>query len=210
MIRRILFAALLAANAYAEQHMLEYALPRGGTRGATVEVTLHGQYLTDPREVLFYRPGIKAVGFEPGAKPAEDVKVRFEIAPDCPVGEHVLRLRTATALSEAITFWVTPFPTIKETEKKIGDNDTIAKAQAVPLNSTVEGQILPGDQMDRDYYSVDVKEGQRISVEVAAARLGTLHQGGESDLACAFSTPRGKSSVRTTTARCSCRTPYYR
>jgi hypothetical protein len=189
---KYLFFLAISGYAFAEQRMLEYALPRGGTRGTTVEVTLHGQYLKDPREVLFYGAGIKAVGIVPGAKPENDVKARFQIAPDCPVGEHVLRLRTANALSEAVTFWVSPFPTVVETEKKIGENDTIAKAQAVPLNSTVEGQILPGEQMDRDVYRVDLQQGQRLSVEIESVRLGTLHQGGENDLAVRILDSAGK------------------
>src|SRR5437764_13824397 len=187
---------MLAGHVVAEQRMLEYALPRGGTRGTTVDVTLHGQYLKDPREVLFYGPGIKAVAIEPGAKPESDVKARFQIAPDCPLGEHVLRLRTATALSEAITFWVSPFPIVAETEKKIGENDTIAKAQPIPLNSTVDGQILPGEQLDRDVYRIDVRQGHRISVEVESVRLGTLHQGGEHDLAVRILDPTGKELAR--------------
>jgi hypothetical protein len=180
---RILLAGLLAATAYGEQNMIEYLTPRGCGRGSTVEVDLHGRELKDPREVLFYQPGIKASGFTAvGAKPGEEVKIKFQIAPDCPPGEHALRLRTATALTEVVTFWVTPFQQVMELEKKIGDNDSIQKAQPVPLNSTVEGQILPGDQMDRDYYRVDVRQGQRISVEVEAVRLGTLHTGGDNDL----------------------------
>src|SRR5260370_5519306 len=185
MPRRILFAVLLASQAWAEpQHMLQWVLPRGGTRGTTVEVNLHGMYLSDPREVLCYGHGIKASAFTPGAKPDEDVKVRFEIAPDCPLGEHVLRLRTASGLSDAVTFWVSRFPTVMETEKKIGDNDTIANAQPVPINSTVEGQIHPGDRPDRDVYSVAARHGDRISVEDESVRLGTLHySNGENDLA---------------------------
>src|SRR5580692_1916653 len=104
MLRRlILFFAFLAATpAWGEpQHMLDYLLPRGGARGTTVEVSLHGLYLNDPREILFYGDGIKASAITPGAKPAEEVKARFEITANCPLGEHVLRLRTATGLSEA-------------------------------------------------------------------------------------------------------------
>src|SRR4051812_47369994 len=99
MRRMVLAAVLMAANGYAQRNMLEWVLPRGGSRGTTVDVTLHGQHLDNPKEVLFYDPGIKAVGFQKSNY--SDVKVRFEIAPDCPVGEHVLRLRTATALSDA-------------------------------------------------------------------------------------------------------------
>jgi hypothetical protein len=163
--------------------MLDYLSPRGGSRGTTVEVDFHGRELKDPREVIFYQPGIKAVAFTPGAKPAEEVKVKFEIAPNCPPGEHALRLRTTTALSDVATFWVSPFRQVAETEKKIGENDSIQKAQLIPINSTVEGQILPGDTMDKDFYKVQIAQGQRISVEVESVRLGTLHYGGDNDLA---------------------------
>ena len=62
MSRRIVFALLLAGYLQAEpQHMLEYLLPRGGMRGSAVEVNLHGQYLNDPREVVFYGGGITAL-----------------------------------------------------------------------------------------------------------------------------------------------------
>src|SRR5262249_12750991 len=151
-------AALAATSLAAEpRHMLDHLLPRGGTRGTTVEVTFSGFSLEDPREVLFYEPGIKAAaGFTPLAKPGDGFKARFTIAPDCPLGEHVLRVRTATALSDAVTFWVSPFPTVIEKETRIGENDSIDKAQPVPLNSTVEGQILPGNDIDRDIYRIEV------------------------------------------------------
>ncbi|HLK67513.1 MAG TPA: PPC domain-containing protein [Bryobacteraceae bacterium] len=179
----IIATLLLPAPLHADiQYMVDYLLPRGGGRGATVEVTFRGRSLENPREILFYQPGIKASGFEPLAKPGDGFKTRFQIAADCPLGEHVLRVRTATALSDAVTFWVSRFPTVYELETKIGENDSIAKAKAVPMNSTVEGQILPGPEMDRDFYRVEAKEGQRISVEVESARLGTLHFGGENDL----------------------------
>ena len=187
---------LLAAGAYGQQRMLEYVLPRGGSRGATVEVTLHGQYLGEPKQILFYDSGIKAVRVAPGAKPGNEVKAAFEIAPDCTLGEHVLRLRTATALSEPVTFWVSRFPTVYETETKPGENDTIEKAQPVPLNSTVEGQILPGAQMDKDVYRVNAKAGERLSVEIEAMRLGTTPQGGENDLMVRILDRDGKELAR--------------
>jgi hypothetical protein len=192
-VRRLLLLAALAAAAFPAEprHMLDFLLPRGGSRGTTVEVTFHGLSLEDPREVLFYTPGIRASSFVPLAKPGDGFKARFEIAADCPLGEHVVRVRTATALSDAVTFWVSPYPTVMETETQIGDNDTFAKAQPVPLNSTVEGQIQPVNAIDRDVYRVDVQQGQRLSVEVEAARLGTLHTGGANDLAVRIFDARG-------------------
>jgi hypothetical protein len=195
-MRRLILVVLLAAAAYGQQRMLDYVLPRGGSRGTTVEVTLHGQSLSDPRQVLFYDSGIKAIRVEPGAKPDAEVKAAFEIAPDCALGEHVLRLRTATALSEPVTFWVSRFPTVYETETKPGENDTIEKAQPVPLNSTVEGQILPGAQMDKDVYRVNAKAGERLSVEIEAMRLGTAPYGGENDLMVRILDRDGKDLAR--------------
>jgi hypothetical protein len=176
--------------------MLDHVLPRGGTRGTTVEATLYGKFLTDPKEILFYDPGIKAISIAPGAKPDEEVKARFVIANDAAIGEHVFRVRTATGLSEAVTFWVSKFPTVMELEKKPGENDSIAKAQPIPLNCTVEGQILPGGDMDKDYYWTRFNAGERISVEVESVRLGTLHYGGENDLAVRILDENGKELGR--------------
>ena len=189
------FIAAFAFTAYAEQHSLQWVLPRGGTRGNTVEVVFTGTYLADPKEILFYSPGIKATAISAGEKPDTTVKARFLIAPDCPLGEHVLRLRTATQLTEAITFWVDRFPTVMETEKKTGENDTRETAQPIVSDTTVEGQILPGQGRHRLLQS-RFREGQRISVEIDAVRLGTVYQGGESDLAARILDATGKELAR--------------
>jgi hypothetical protein len=189
--------ALTSSLALAEpQYMLDHVLPRGGTVGTTVEVTLFGKYLTDPKEVLFYDKDIKAISIAPGAKPSEEVKAKFVIAPNATVGEHVLRLRTATGLSEGVTFWVSKFPTVMELETKPGENDTIAKAQPIPLNCTVEGQIQAGGDMDKDFYWTRFNAGERISVEIESVRLGTLHFGGENDLAVRILDDQGKELGR--------------
>src|ERR1019366_877349 len=57
-------------------------------------------------------------------------------------------------------------------------------------------QILPGDTMDRDYYRIDVAEGQRISVEIESVRLGTLHYGGDNDLAVRIFDAAGKELAK--------------
>lgn len=193
-MRELACLLMLAAMAHAEpRYMVDYLLPRGGGVGATVEVEFHGSFLENPKEIVFSRAGITAEGFRPYGN---GFKVKFQISKDCPLGEHVLRVRTATGLSDAVTFWVSPFPTVYEFEDKVGQNDTIDKAKPVPLNSTVEGQILPGPDADIDIYRVEVKKGQRISVEVEAARLGTLHQGGDSDLAVRILDAAGKQLGR--------------
>jgi hypothetical protein len=176
----LLFCTPLSAD---PRYMIDYLLPRGGSQGTTVEAEFHGFGLENPKQVLFYEPGIIVVSdFKPYPKPTEGFKVKFQIAQDCAPGEHVLRIRTATGLTDAVTFWVSRFPTIYEFEDKIGQNDTIDKAKPVPPNTTVEGQILPGPDADIDIYKLEAKQGEHVSVEVESVRLGTLHQGGENDL----------------------------
>jgi hypothetical protein len=193
----LLFLLLLATPLHADiRYSVDYLLPRGGARGATVSVEFHGVSLENPKEIVFYQPGIKASDFVPYAKPGDGFKVKFFIAPDCPLGEHVLRVRTATSLTDAVTFWVSPFPTVYESESKIGEDDTIEKARPIPMNVTVEGQILPGPDMDKDVYRVQAEQGQRISVEVEAARLGTLHFQGELDLCARILDSTGKELAR--------------
>lgn len=195
--RLLLLAVLAVANLAADtRYFVDYLLPRGGARGAAVDVEFHGFSLEDPKEIVFYEPGIKASGFVPYGKPGDGFKVKFFIAPDCPLGEHVLRVRTATALTDAVTFWVSPFKTIYESESKIGEDDTMEKARAIPMNVTVEGQILPGPEMDKDFYRVQAEKGQHISVEVEAARLGTLHFQGENDLCVRILDAAGKELGR--------------
>ncbi len=178
--------------------LVESVTPRIGQRGTTVEVSLRGMALADPREVIFDEPGIRAIAMEPmtklpnpreypGFKMDEGVKCLFEIAPDCVPGEHRFRLRTGTQLSHLATFHVTPFPVCDEEEQKAGKlglNETPGRAQQVPLNVTVRGTINSDGKGDVDVYRVPAKAGERLSVEVDCVRLSEVSFGGAaSDLA---------------------------
>ena len=174
---------------------IERVSPRVGQRGTTVEVTIQGGSLAKPQEVIFYRPGIRAVGLEelPKLEPIidlyhgggieEQLKCRFEIAPDCPLGEHPFRIRTATDLTTLGTFHVSPFPCIDEGELAPKDhtndhtNDSRETALAVSPNVTVRGRIGRGPKGDIDFYRVPVKAGERLSVEVDSVRIGERHYG---------------------------------
>jgi hypothetical protein len=174
------------------QHIVEMVTPRGGGRGETVEVLLHGLYLEDAQEIVFHSPGIRCVSiqglehvaggeFAHGGKARKALRATLEISKDCPLGEHWLRLRTGRFLSEHVSFWVGPFPTVPEKETQRGGNDSATGAELIPLNSTVNGRILPGDDPDVDCYAVRLRKGQRFTAELESVRLGTLHFGGEND-----------------------------
>ena len=149
--------------------------PRGGQRGTEVKITLLGDRLYEPEEILLYHPGITVKSLSKG-KDAKRVHAVLAIAPDCPLGEHPMRLRCRSGLTYMRTFWVGQFPTVMEAYETIKDkrrdlNDTFATPQKIPLNSTVQGVA---DQEDADYYQVQCKKGQRLSVEVEAMRLGRV------------------------------------
>jgi hypothetical protein len=137
--------------------------PAGGQRGTTVDVTLRGERLADVQEVFFYRPGIAVARIVEATD--KQVKLALNVAPDCELGEHPLRLRTASGVSALRIFYVGPFPNVDEKEP----NNTPAKPQSVTLNTTVNGML--GSE-DVDVFAVDAKHGQRFSAEVEGARLG--------------------------------------
>jgi hypothetical protein len=137
--------------------------PTGGQRGTELEITLSGARLGDAQEILYYQPGISTVSL---AKVDDNnVKAKIKIAPDCRLGLHDLRLRTATGISELRTFSIGATP---ETAEKEPNND-FANPQPIAMNSTVNGVA---DNEDVDYFVVEAKKGDRISAEVEGIRLG--------------------------------------
>ncbi len=179
-----LWVAAVPARA-GQFNTIDSVRPRFGQRGTRVEVVVSGSFLRDAQEITFYRPGVRVVSIEPNGKPPEDVsrwqpslKCVFEIAPDCPAGEHVFRVRTPWTLSMAATFNVSPFPVVPEVEadKERGtkDNDSPAAAMAVARNTTVFGTIDGREKGDRDLYRVPVSPGMRLTVEVDCVRISDI------------------------------------
>ncbi|HEV3303691.1 MAG TPA: PPC domain-containing protein [Planctomycetaceae bacterium] len=155
-------ALIGAAATWAASPSLGVILPRGLQRGATSVLTFHGGNLADAKEILFFSPGFEVTKLEPSAGA---VKATIKVAKDCRLGEHVAHVRTATGLTEYRTFYVGPFPEIKEKEP----NSDFKSPQPIPMNVTVNGVI---DTEDVDYFVVEAKKGQRISVEIEGMRLG--------------------------------------
>lgn len=130
-----------------------------------MEVTLNGERLGDAQEIILYDAGIQVTKLEVPTNQANNIKAQIKIASDCPLGEHLLRVRCASGISDIRSFWVGQFPTVNEAEP----NTEFDKAQKIPLNVTVEGVI---ENEDVDFYLVEAKKGHRISVEVEGMRLG--------------------------------------
>lgn len=182
----------------ADEYLLELLHPQVGQVGTTVEVMVEGAFLQHPEEVLFYQPGIRCTNFESmdtvlsidngqrrEAEAGRAAKLTLEISKDARPGEYQLRIRTRDGLSELVTFWVTALPVVMEEHAWIDTdgarNDFAESAQQLPRSCTVAGYIPGRLPQDHDWYAVDCRKGERLSVEVVAARLGTLHYGGMND-----------------------------
>ena len=161
--RAAIVAALFACSSFAVAPKLSNISPAGAQRGTTLEMSFSGERLQDTEEVICYEPGIRIE--KVSLITNGTVTAQVTINPDCPVGEHHLRLRAASGVSELRTFFVGTLPVVAETEP---NNERLA-AQKVALNSTVAGTIKSEDV---DFFAVDLKQGQRFSAEVQGIRLG--------------------------------------
>jgi hypothetical protein len=159
----LVFLFLISPRVQAASPALSAIRPVGGQRGTELEVTLSGARLGDAQEIIYYQPGITTVSL----KKLDDnsVRAKIKIAPDCLLGLHDVRLRTATGISELRTFSVGALKEINETEP----NNDFASPQAIAMNVTVNGIA---DNEDVDYFVVEAKKGERISAEVEGLRLG--------------------------------------
>jgi len=180
-------------------HQIESVLPRTAQRGTMLDVTIRGTQLVEPEEITFYRPGIKCTaigavvpilaesgkpiryGLAHGGVVDEEVRCRFEVADDCPLGEHPFHLRRKTAITQIGAIHVTPFTVVDEAERGLHSNDTLATA--LPLTEqhsrsvTVRGFIKQVAVPDVDVYRVAVLKGQRVSVEVDVVRITDMRIG---------------------------------
>jgi hypothetical protein len=158
-------AVLLADVARAASPSLGSIVPYGAQRGTEIEVSFNGGNLADAQEILHYYPGIKVTSLQ--AINENTVKTKLAIAPDCRLGIHAMRVRTATGMTNLRTFSVGAMPDVAETEP----NSEFANPQKIGLDVTVNGFV---DNEDVDYYLVEAKQGERITAEIEGIRLGNF------------------------------------
>ncbi|RFC43945.1 MAG: pre-peptidase C-terminal domain-containing protein [Verrucomicrobia bacterium] len=190
-------------------HHIESVLPRAGAVGSTVEVTLEGAYIADPRGIIFFTPGIECVEVkalpsypEPratihGGFIQDRVVAKFVIAPSAEPGLHPFKLRTATELTTTATFVVTRYPIVDELEQGQGANDTLATAQLLTGSCAVRGRISSTQVADVDVYKVPAKAGEHVSVEVDSVWIADKYYAdNEFDLAVRILSQEGKELAR--------------
>ncbi len=169
-----LASVLLALPSLAFTPTIGTIQPRGGQRGTEITLHLDGDRLYEPQEILLYQPGITVTNLEKAGDQHKAVKATITIAPDAPLGEHLLRLRCKGGVTYQRSFWVGQYPTVMEKRSEDGSRDlnsNFNEPQEIAINQTVQGVA---DREDADYYLLQCQKGQRLSVEVEGMRLGRI------------------------------------
>ncbi len=159
----LLAIALSSSFALAADPQINRVTPCGAQRGTEIDVVIDGPRLADAQEILLYYAGIRVANFE--VPEGKRIKARLAIGPDCRLGLHALRVRTASGISNLVQFSVGPLPQMEEAEP----NNEFHEPQKIPMNVTVAGVV---QNEDVDYFQIEAKKGQRIAAEVEGIRLG--------------------------------------
>jgi Bacterial pre-peptidase C-terminal domain len=163
---------LVAGMALGQAPRISYVMPVGGKAGSTFDLVITGVDIEKANDLYFNFPGAKTevLGSEafkptidpkkapPGIKGLISQRFRVTLPADTPIGIHDVRVVTANGISNPRTFVVGDLQEFNEQEP----NDDLPKAQKITVNSTVNGTIAIGT--DVDYYLFAGTKGQRIVV----------------------------------------------
>lgn len=100
---------------------------------------------------------------------AESLIIKITIAPDAPIGDRQVRLKTQAGLTNPMCFEVGGVPELRELEP----NDPNAQNELPPpppleLPVVLNGQIMPGDA---DLFRFQAEEGQKLVIAASARKL---------------------------------------
>ena len=155
----LMWLGLSTASNAIDPPSLETLFPPVATRGSDVTIRAVGSSIGHCTEVLFYEPGLEC--FEIKKIDDDTLELRIHASENCELKPHPIRLRNANGVSEIRLLTITPFGVIDEHNSE--------EPQAIAGNATIYG-TLQGD--DTDVFVIDAMEGDVISAEIAAIRLG--------------------------------------
>jgi hypothetical protein len=159
-----LLTSALCGSLVAAGPVVSRLTPPGFQRGTEVDFEIAGSRLADATKMLFYSGGFEVLSFKPEGD--DKVKVRLKVPENCQPGLHAFRLASATGLSNLRYIGVSPLPQSQETEP----NSDFAQPQAITVGHTINGVVKTEDV---DYYLVELKENERLTVELEGLRLNT-------------------------------------
>jgi len=165
-------------------------LPLGGRAGTDVAVSLLGDMLSNAQALEF---DCADLSFQLRKADAGQIEGLIRIAAGAAPGPHLFRAKTEDGYTNAMMFTVGQLPPVDEKEP----NESIRKAQAVSLPCEIYGSM---QKVDVDFYSFQVKAGDRWTFEVRAAQYGStfesqLYLRDENGKELAFNDDRGDYDV---------------
>ena len=167
-IARLFFLALAPAGAlHAQAPEFETISTRAIKCGERTVVEITGERLDQVSRLLFANKGISAESYE--AIDDETAKVVIATDASCERGQQPFWLVGPKGLSNLAALTVSPFEILEENEPNNTSSLARLNQDRTPLGVTVRGII---DMADSDSYVVRMKEGERLSAEVEAMRLG--------------------------------------
>jgi hypothetical protein len=185
--------------------------PRGAQAGTSVTLEISGQQLIDPRSILVVSTDkIRCTAISPTSPPTDSrgrtraepnstLSATLEIAPDCPIGLHGLRILTAAGLSDLRIFSVGRLPELPETESRDAQADSNGspdRAEPLPLPTTLNGQLaLLSSGMESDCFRVTLTKGAVFTAELEAARLNPQDRDDGFEASLSITSPDGKPLV---------------
>lgn len=158
-----IMAFVSSVNAATAQS-LTHTVPCGATRGKTTRITCYGSGLiTADKLWTTFAATIRRAADAPAA----DGAAVFEIAlpADSPVGMFGMRVANASGLSDLRLFVIDDLPVATAD----GKNLDFAAAQRLSLPIAVDG-VMGAEQ--RHFYSITVRDNQRVAFEVVGNRFG--------------------------------------
>ncbi len=146
---------------------INFPMPLGAARGASVELTLTGANLAGATGVWTSFAAAASLPMDHNnGKDEGKLRVRLDIAREAALGFGAIRVATARGISNLRLFCIDDLPAIQESE----GNHTPATAQAVPIPCVITGRA---DAETSDFFKIHVKSGQRLSFEIIGHRLGS-------------------------------------
>ncbi len=162
-----------------------HIFPAGGRRGTEVHVRVGGECLPPSTRFRIWGDGVTAPPVlgnrvtgkyapSPRRKPSErpvthptEWQSSIVIAHDAPRGPALWRLSCARGGTGGRPFVIGDLPEFIESEP----NSSMEQAEQVKMPVTINGQIA--GESDLDFFHVTAKPGEVVTVDVAAARLGS-------------------------------------
>lgn len=154
---------LAGSTAWASFPVVTHHQPLGALRGTEAKITFRGDRLQDAHQVLCDLPGIEIVSVVP--VDAKAVEVTFRTDENLTPGLYPVRLVTKRGVSNLRFIGVGALPVVLESEP----NNAFDSPQSISINHTIDGNV---DREDVDYYQLDLKAGQKCTIEIEGIRLG--------------------------------------